>query len=213
MDADRSPAPATHALLFDLGHVVVDIDFGLALQHWSRHSRLSMAQLRERFRMDEPYQRHETGHLAADGYFDHLRKELALECDNATVAAGFNAIFRSEIAETVQLLDAARQRVPCYAISNTNAVHIAAIARAFPALLPRFERVFTSHEIGHRKPHAEAFRHVLDAIGVEARQVLLFDDLEPNVEGARRLGLQAVQVRSPADVRDALLQRGLIAAS
>lgn len=212
MDPARPNAPATHALLFDLGHVVVDIDFDLALQHWSRHSRLPLAQLRERFRMDEPYQRHETGHLSADGYFDHLRRELALECDNDSVAAGFNAIFRSEIAETVRLLDAARQRVPCYAISNTNAVHIAAIERAFPALLPRFARVFTSHEIGHRKPHAAAFQHVLDAIGVPAPQVLLFDDLEPNIDGARRLGLQAVQVRSPEDVREALLQRGLVAA-
>lgn len=201
---------ATRALLFDLGGVVLDVDFDGALRHWARHSRLPLARLRELFHFDDPYQRHETGRLEAGGYFAHLRELLALECGEDEVRAGFNAIFPGEIEATAQLLDAVRERVPCYAISNTNAVHIAAIEESFPRLLPRFSRVFTSHEIGHRKPHPQCFAHVLSEIGVPAPEVLLFDDLEPNVEGARALGLQAVLVRSPADVRDALEERGLL---
>jgi glucose-1-phosphatase len=204
-------APATRALLFDLGGVVLDIDFGRALAAWAPHSRLPLERLRETFHFDEPYQRHETGGLAADGYFAHLREVLALQCDADTVRAGFNAILLGEIAETVRLLDAVRRRVPCYAISNTNAVHVAEIGRAFPALLPRFTRVFASHEIGHRKPHPAAFEHVLREIDVPPAEVLLFDDLAPNVEAAQALGLQAVLVRSPADVREALVRRGLVA--
>ena len=201
--------PLTRALLFDLGGVVLDVDFDRALSVWAPHSRLPPERLRDRFQLDQPYERHETGHLEADGYFAHLRELLALECGVAEVRAGFNAIFRGEIAETVQLLDAARRHVPCYAISNTNAVHVAEIERAFPQLLPRFTRVFASHEIGYRKPHRAAFEHVLREIGVPAPEVLLFDDLAPNVEAAQALGLQAVLVRSPADVREALAQRSL----
>jgi glucose-1-phosphatase len=52
---------------------------------------------------------------------------------------------------------------------------------------------------------------VLQAIGLPAPQVLLFDDLQPNVQAARALGLQAVLVRSPEDVRAALAARRLIA--
>lgn len=204
------PAPPARALLFDLGGVVLDVDFGRAFAAWAPHSRLPAAQLRERFAFDAPYQNHETGHLESGGYFAHLREMLALECDEATLQAGFNAVLLGEIDETVQLLDAARRYVPCYAISNTNAVHVAAIERAFPGLLPRFARVFVSHEIGHRKPHPAAFEHVLRAIGVPPAEVLLFDDLVANVEAARALGLQAVLVREPADVRNALAQRGLL---
>lgn len=200
----------TRALLFDLGGVLLDIDFGRALAAWAPHSRLPPNRLREAFRLDEPYQQHETGVLPAEGYFAHLREALALECDAATVQAGFNAILLGEIAETVQLLEAARQRVPCYAISNTNAVHVAEIERAFPQLLPRFTRVFASHEIGHRKPHAAAFEHVLGEIGLAAGEVLLFDDLVDNVQAAQALGLQAVLVREPRDVREALRERGLL---
>jgi len=51
---------------------------------------------------------------------------------------------------------------------------------------------------------------VLDAIEVPAHETLLFDDLPANVEAARGLGLQAVLVRGPGDVRAALAQRGLL---
>jgi FMN phosphatase YigB (HAD superfamily) len=201
---------ATRAVLFDLGGVVLDIDFDRALHAWAPHSRLPREQLRQRFHMDEPFQRHETGGLDDEGYFGHLRRLLELECDTALVQQGFNAIFIAEIEETVALLEAARRHVPCYAISNTNAAHVAHIRGAFPTLLPRFDRVFASHEIGHRKPHPQAFRHVLEAIGVPAPEVLLFDDLAVNVEAAQALGLQAVLVRSPQDVREGLAARGLL---
>jgi len=70
--------------------------------------------------------------------------------------------------------------------------------------------VFTSHEIGHRKPHPATFEHVLAAIDAPAAEVLLFDDLAPNVAAAQALGLQAVLVKGPEDVRSALRARRLI---
>jgi putative hydrolase of the HAD superfamily len=205
-----NPPSPVRAVLFDLGGVVLDIDAGRSLQLWQPHSRLAPEALRAAFGVDEPWCRHETGHLAPAGFLAHLREALALDCDEATVRAGFNALLVAEIEETVRLLDAIRRDVPRYAISNTNPVHVAEIERAFPALLPRFDRVFVSHEIGHRKPDAAAFRYVLDAIGVAAPEALLFDDLLPNIEAARALGMQAVQVRGPEDVRRGLEERGLL---
>lgn len=198
------------AVLFDLGGVVVDIDLDRSLAAWSTHSRLPPAQMRERFSFDEPFRHHETGRLDDAGYFAHLRQLLDLDCELADVEAGFNALLVREIAETVALLEPLRKRVPCYAISNTNPAHVLHMRRAFPGLLDRFDHVFTSHDIGHRKPQPQTFTHVLQAIGLPAREVLLFDDLAPNIEAARALGLQAVQVRRPADVRAGLAARSLL---
>jgi glucose-1-phosphatase len=205
-----SSTAAVGAVLFDLGGVILSIDFDRALAAWAPHSRLSPERLRETFHWDEPFLQHETGRLSNDGYFAHVRQVLELDCDAATVQAGFNAILVAEIEETTRLVEQVRRRVPCYAISNTNDAHMAQMRSAFPALLPRFDRVFASHEIGHRKPQPAAFEHVLREIGVPAPEVLLFDDLATNIEGARALGLQAVLVRGPHDVRDALAQRELL---
>lgn len=203
-------ANTVKAVLFDLGGVVLAIDFNRAIAAWALHSRLSPERLRESFHWDAPFLQHETGGLSNAGYFAHLRQVLELDCDAATIEAGFNAILVAEIEQTTRLVEQVRRRVPCYAISNTNESHMAEMRRAFPQLLPRFDRVFASHEIGHRKPQPAAFEHVLREIGLPAPEVLLFDDLPANIEGARALGLQAVLVRSPDDVRDELARHGLL---
>lgn len=197
------------ALLFDLGGVVVDIDFERAFAHWAPHSARDPAAMRQWLQFDEPYERHETGHLDSDAYFRHLRTQLALGCDEATLRAGWNTILVGGIAETLRMIDQVRGRVPCYAISNTNPVHLAHMHDAFPGMLEHFDHVFASHDIGHRKPHPESFGHVLRAIGVAAPQALFFDDLAVNVEAARACGLRAVLVRGPEDVRQALQDCGL----
>jgi len=207
---DMNAPESTRAVVFDLGGVVVDVAPERALAAWARHSRLPPADLRERFRVDDPYLGHETGRLGDEDFFAHLRRELALECDAAAVRAGWNAILVREIGETVRLLDAIRPEVPRYALSNTNPAHLQELQRAFAALLARFRRVFVSHEIGHRKPDRAAFEHVLREIALPAHEVLLFDDLPANVAAARACGMQAVQVRGPQDVREGLRRRGLI---
>lgn len=202
--------PRPEAILFDLGRVLLDIDAERALAAWQAHSRLPIERLRALWEVDEPYCHHETGRLDDDGYFRHLQQRLELACDLDQVRAGFDAILVGEIAETVAMLEALRGRVPVYAISNTNPSHLAQMERAFPGFLDRFDEVFVSHRIGHRKPNPECFLHVLQAIGVPAQEALLFDDLAPNIEAAAALGIQAVQVRGPGDVREALVARGLL---
>jgi FMN phosphatase YigB (HAD superfamily) len=198
------------ALLFDLGGVVLHVDFDRALAAWQRHSRLAPARLRAAFAFDEPYLRHETGALGAPAYFDHLRRNLALACDDDAVREGWNEVLVAEMTGTLQAIDAVRERIPCYALSNTNEAHLQHIRVRFPEVLARFRQVFVSHEIGYRKPHPRAFGHVLDAIGVAAADVLFFDDLQENVDAARRCGLQAQWVGTPADVRAALAERALL---
>ncbi|MCD6078865.1 MAG: haloacid dehalogenase-like hydrolase [Ramlibacter sp.] len=188
-------APPVRAVLFDLGGVILSIDFGRALAAWAPHSRLAPERLQAAFRWDEPFLQHETGKLSNDGYFAHVRQALELDCDAATVEAGFNAILVAEIEETTHLVERLRKRVPCYAISNTNDAHMAEMRRAFPGLLPRFDRVFASHEMGHRKPQPAAFEHVLRAIGVPAGEVLLFDDLRPAVSYAGAAAAKSSKAR------------------
>lgn len=202
--------PPLRAVLFDLGRVVIDIDFDRALVAWAQVSRLPLAELRALYQTDEPYRQHETGALTDEGYFGYLRERLQLDGEIEDVARGWNALLVAGIDETLQMIDAIRNQVPCYAISNTNACHVQEMHRAFPDLLPRFRKLYASHEIGYRKPQAQAFLHVCRDIGVAPAEALLFDDLPANIEGARACGLQAVLVAGPPDVRGELVRQGLL---
>lgn len=205
---DRS---RVRALLFDLGGVVFEFDFAHALAHWGPMSALPAAQLRLAFSHDEDYQRHERGELSSSQYFDTLRRKLHLTAADEQIEAGWNAIFRDEIGPTLDAIEAARRFLPCYAFSNTNRSHHAAWRAAYPRIEPAFDQVFASSDIGLRKPERAAFEHVCREIGLPPQALLFFDDLEENVAGARACGLQAVQVRSPEDVRGALRELGCLA--
>ena len=60
---------------------------------------------------------------------------------------------------------------------------------SYAGVLGHFREIFLSSSIGLRKPDAEAYDHVVKAIGVPAERIVFFDDLAENIEGARALGL------------------------
>ncbi|MFK9842695.1 hypothetical protein ACJENN_26965, partial [Escherichia coli] len=52
------------ALLFDLGRVVIDIDFSKAVACWAAHAGCAPADIVDRFVHDETYHHHERGHVS-----------------------------------------------------------------------------------------------------------------------------------------------------
>lgn len=67
-----------------------------------------------------------------------------------------------------------------------------------------FDPVVISGEVGLRKPDAAIYRLALDRLGVAAERTLFVDDAEPNVRGARAVGLQALLHTDAAATRAAL---------
>jgi glucose-1-phosphatase len=200
---------AADALLFDLGRVVLDIDFNKTLECWAGHADCEPEHLVGRFARDDIYQRHETGEIGDAEYFAALRASLGVELSDAQFLEGWNAIFAGEMPGIAPLLERAAQRLPLYAFSNTNGAHVEHFSQAYAGVLGHFREMFLSSSIGLRKPNAEAFDHVVKAIGVPAARIVFFDDLAENIEGARARGLTAVHVTSPVDVAEALAALGI----
>jgi len=192
------------ALLFDLGGVIVDIDWDRAFGHWARHGNADPALLRSRFAFDQHYERHERGEIDARAYYESLRRTLGVDVPHEVFDTGWKAIFPGLIAPTVALLRDLEGRVPLYLFSNTNLAHQEEWSTRFADALAPFERIFTSCEMGARKPEPAAFEHVAREIGLPLGAILFFDDTESNVLGARAAGMPAVHVRSPQDVRRAV---------
>ena len=192
------------ALVFDLGGVLVDIDWRRVFTRWAAHSPFSVDEIAVRFQMDGPYERHERGELDAANYFAHLRARLRFAGSDEALIDGWNAIFVGEIAPTVALVERYATQVPCFLLTNTNPTHEAAWRRDYPRAIAPFHEVFVSSTIGQRKPDRAAFDAVVARAGVPADELLFFDDSPANVTGARAAGLRAVQVHGPRDIASAL---------
>jgi putative hydrolase of the HAD superfamily len=139
-------------------------------------------------------------------YFDSLRASLGIRLSDEQFTEGWNAIFRGAVPGVAELLRQSKELLPLYVFSNSNPTHHAYWASEFTDTLGHFRAVFVSCDLGRRKPEPEAFAAVASAIGVPFENLLFFDDTDENVESARRLGMQAIHVKSPADIRDALVE-------
>jgi len=200
---------AADALLFDLGRVVLDIDFDKTLACWAAHAGCEPARLVGRFTRGEIYQRHERGEIGDAEFFAALRTSLGVELTDDQFLEGWNAVFAGEMPGIAPLLARAAQRMPLYSFSNTNGAHVEHFSQAYTDVLGHFREIFLSSTIGLRKPDAAAYDHVVKAIGAPPKRIVFFDDLAENIEGARARGLTAVHVRSPDDVAEALATLGI----
>ena len=197
------------ALLFDLGHVVIDIDFKLMLDRWAAHAGRSPADIAARFSMDQAYERHEIGAIDAAAYFDSLRTSLGIDLTHAQFLDGLNAMFIGEMPGMSALLARAAQRLPLYALSNTNVTHVDYFTAHYAPLLSHFREIFASSTIGFRKPDRAAYDHVVQQMGVARERIVFFDDLIENIEAARAYGMIGVHVTGPTDVADAFDALGI----
>jgi FMN phosphatase YigB (HAD superfamily) len=203
-----SPGSAD-ALLFDIGRVVLDIDFNRTFACWAGHAGCEVAHLAARFSPDEAFKRHERGEISDAEFFAGLRASLGIKMSDAQFLEGWNALFAGEMPGIAAHLARAAGRVPLYAFSNTNGAHVEHFSQAYAGVLGHFREIFLSSSIGLRKPDTAAYHHVVKAIGLPASRIVFFDDSAANIEGARACGLATVHVTAPHDVADALSALGI----
>jgi|APFre7841882724_1041349.scaffolds.fasta_scaffold127353_1 putative hydrolase of the HAD superfamily len=204
------PAPAVDALLFDLGNVLVEIDFERVFAAWAASAGLRIEEVRERFAFDAVHRAFEVGRLDAAAFFEHVRGLLRVPLPDETLAGGWNEVFVGEVAAMAGLIASVAGRVPLYVLSNTNSVHHVHWRARYAPILQPFDAVFVSCELGERKPDSAAFDAALRSIGAAPKRVGFFDDLAENVAGARALGMPSFVVSSAAQVRAAMATLGLV---
>lgn len=170
--ADSMRAEPVEAMLFDLGGVVITIDFGRCFQRWADSAGCAADDLASRFVFDSAYEDHERGTLDAAAYWAKVRNSLSLSLADDLLLAGWNDIYVGADLEVLALLLRARAEWPLYAFTNSNPAHQAVWAERFAADLDVFETVFVSSELGHRKPDRAAFEAVVASIGVPASRIL-----------------------------------------
>ena len=197
------------AIVFDLGGVIIDVDFDRVFEAWASMSGVSAAGLKTHFAADADYQRHERGEIDAAAFFEIQRKRFGIDLTDEQFLQGWNAIFGPKIEGIDELIKRARKLAPCYVFSNTNTAHQVFWEGVLADTLPLFDKVYVSNQLRLRKPEAAAFQAVCKDIGAAPGQVLFFDDTQENLDAAESLGITAIKVNGPNDVDKTLAALGV----
>ncbi len=105
--------------------------------------------------------------------------------------------------EVLELCDDLRRRGLTVAVL-TNGTDTIPVEVAEQGIACRVDHVFNSAEIGHAKPDARAFQHVLDALDLPGDEVFFTDDSPSKLAGAVEVGMHTHAFVGLDDLRQEL---------
>jgi epoxide hydrolase-like predicted phosphatase len=195
--------------IFDLGNVIVDIDFNRVLGVWSDYSRVPLANLQKSFTMGETFHQHERGQITDEVFAERLCHEMDVALSYEQFAAGWQAIFVGLRKETIGVMQKLREQGHrVVVLSNTNRLHTGFWPDEYPEVAQSADKIYLSQEMGMRKPDAEIYLKVLQEEGFSADQAVFFDDNADNIHGARALGITSIQVLDKQTIPDWFAKQG-----
>ncbi|WP_147200406.1 glucose-1-phosphatase [Pantoea sp. CCBC3-3-1] len=181
--------------IFDLGNVIVDIDFNRVLGVWSDLGRVPLSTLQSHFTMGENFHRHERGEISDEAFAEQMCDELDLALSYEQFVAGWQAVFVDVRPEVIQLMKKLRERGDRVVIlSNTNRLHCSFWPTQYPEVQQAADKLYLSQDMGMRKPEARIYQQVLREEGVTADRAIFFDDNQENIDAARAAGIQSIHV-------------------
>lgn len=200
-------------VLLDLGGVLIDVDHQRTARAFHALGFEGFDALYSKAQQDRLFDGFETGALSPAQFRDRIRSLHRVDITDREIDACWNAMLGTIPAERLQLVARLRDRYHVLLLSNTNAIHVP----AFEAIIARdndvadlkglFHGAYYSCEIGLRKPHAEAFHHVLQRHGADPARTLFIDDSIQHIEGARAAGLHAEHLELANEDVVALVER------
>jgi glucose-1-phosphatase len=192
----HSSAPVVEAIIFDIGNVLIDIDYQAMVDAFIRIAKSDFKGLVSYTRQDDIFDRFERGEVTAAVFRDTLRPYLLDGVTDAQIDTAWNAILIDYPLARLDMLTQLASHYRIYALSNINQIHLAHIDAHIQQATGRadfksyFTHAFYSHEIGMRKPEARIYQHVAAQIGLPVRSLLFIDDKLENTDAAASQGWQ-----------------------
>jgi FMN phosphatase YigB (HAD superfamily) len=196
-------------VVFDLGKVLVDFDYGIAARHLAARCKITVDEINRYIATSPLLFRYETGLMTRQAFYTEVCSVTGFGGDIEEFGGFFSDIF-AEIPLMVELHSTLRKRgVPTYIFSNTNDLAIAHIRRNFP-FFSNFDGYILSYEVQAMKPDAKIYEALEKMSGHRGAEVLYVDDRPENVEAGAARGWQVILQEEPIKTRVAMEKLGLL---
>jgi len=196
-------------IIFDLGKVLIPFDWQRGYQALAAHSPYPPEEIRARIKATDLFESFERGKIQPEEVAEKITELLHLNgLSFAQFREVWSSIFLPETILPDEMLGALHQKHRLLLLSNTDAIHYGWVAEKYP-ILRHFEGAVLSFEVGSRKPEPAIYQAAIEQAGCAPEEIFFTDDLEVNVEGARRMGIDAVTFQSREQLEQELRARGV----
>lgn len=187
-------------ILFDLGGVVINIDWKRSVYAFCDLTGKSFDELNQMMRKEELVQGIETGKLNPQEFREWFRKLFNKKIDNKSIDSAWNAMLLDIPTERIKLIQELRNNYSVMCLSNTNEIHIRDFNSKLSAvstlnnLEELMHKTYYSHLLETRKPDPKAWTIILEENQLEPESVLYFEDNKINHQVALNLGINSVLI-------------------
>ncbi|MDM0075387.1 HAD family phosphatase [Variovorax sp. J2P1-59] len=196
-------------VLFDLDGVLCHYDRSARVEHLAASTHQSAEAVRHAIWGTGLESRADAGLIGDDDYLDELGRLLG---SPVTLDAWLEARRAAMTLDAQVLRMAQAVATRCRIAIFTNNCRLLALhmRRLCPEVAALFgNAIHTTAEFGATKPAPEAYLRCVEALGVSPGETFFIDDVESNVAGALRAGLQAYEFANAAGLALELKLRGL----
>jgi putative hydrolase of the HAD superfamily len=187
---------ATKNIIFDLGGVLLDIDFQKTIDAFKKLGIKNFADMFSQFKADELFEKLETGSITEADFYSAIKKRTVVKISDAEIDTAWNALILNFRTESLEYLETLSKKYKLYLLSNTNSIHLKYFKQLFteqtskPLLDEYFTKAWYSNEVRLRKPGAEIFEFVLNDENLNAAETLFIDDTLSNIGTAQKMGFK-----------------------
>lgn len=187
------------AIIFDLGGVIIDIDFNLTLKALEKYTSYQFGE-GEYLTKHPIFYEFETGKISENDFFSEIQKTFELNATFTELKQAWNALLLDIPQKRVELLQNLQIQLPTFILSNTNPTHLQEVENILrkqtstSTLEMLVRKPYYSFELGKAKPERAVYEQVIDENRLKPEKTLFVDDSFRNLEGAKQIGLQIFHI-------------------
>lgn len=196
------------AILFDLGRVLVNVDFDMGYSRMAALSGLSVEEVRDRLQDSRLAYAFESGLMPSDEFASRVSELMGVTPSFEEFGDIWYSVFHEGPIIPAAFIAELHDRYRMVLLSNTNALHYEMLEERLP-VLKHFDAYTLSYKLGSQKPSSAIYRDAVVKAGCAPGECFYTDDIQEYIDGARAAGIQAVQFRGFNQLKSSLKAAGV----
>lgn len=195
-------------LIFDLGRVLVNVDFEMGYSRMAALNGLSVEDVRDRLQSSRLAYAYESGLMPSQEFASRVCELMGVAPSFEEFSDIWYSVFHEGPLVPEAFIAGLHERYRLVLLSNTNALHYEMLELRLP-VLKHFDAYTLSYKLGVQKPSPAIYRDAVVKAGCAPGECFYTDDVQEYIDGARAAGLQAMQFRGFGRLKADLLAAGV----
>lgn len=196
------------AVIFDLGRVLIPFEFDRGYAQISARTGLGRDEIRGRFQRSGLVVKLESGQIDPEDFVRQTAVLLGMPVTYEEFSEIWSSIFLPETLVPESMVEGIRKQRRTVLLSNTNHIHYSVLQKRY-TILSHFDGYCLSHKVGALKPDPRIYEHAISLAQCQPEECFFTDDIPEYVEGARRMGIDAIQFQNADQIAAELRARGI----